>query len=54
VPCRPVDDVGTVINPLLVHGQIIGGMAQGAGQVLMEDIHFDPDTGQIMTGSFMD
>jgi aerobic carbon-monoxide dehydrogenase large subunit len=49
-----VDDVGTVINPLLVHGQIIGGVAQGAGQVLMEDIRFDPQTGQIITGSFMD
>src|SRR5262245_24121749 len=49
-----VDDVGTVINPLLVHGQIVGGGAQGAGQVLMEDIRFDSDTGQIMTGSFMD
>ncbi|HEY7297754.1 MAG TPA: xanthine dehydrogenase family protein molybdopterin-binding subunit [Xanthobacteraceae bacterium] len=49
-----VDDVGTVINPLLVHGQIVGGVAQGAGQVLMEDIRFDPQTGQIMTGSFMD
>jgi aerobic carbon-monoxide dehydrogenase large subunit len=48
-----VDDVGTVINPLLVHGQIVGGVAQGAGQVLMEDIQFDAD-GQIMTGSFMD
>src|SRR5499433_1910219 len=49
-----VDDVGTVINPLLVHGQIVGGVAQGAGQVLMEDIRFDPDSGEIMTGSFMD
>jgi carbon-monoxide dehydrogenase large subunit len=49
-----VDDVGTVINPLLVHGQIVGGVAQGAGQMLMEDIRFDPQTGQIMTGSFMD
>jgi carbon-monoxide dehydrogenase large subunit len=49
-----VDDVGTVINPLLVHGQITGGVAQGAGQVLMEDIHFDPDSGQLVTGSFMD
>src|SRR5207302_5603404 len=37
-----------------VHGQIVGGVAQGAGQVLMEDIRFDPDTGQIVTGSFMD
>jgi carbon-monoxide dehydrogenase large subunit len=49
-----VDDVGTVINPLLVHGQIVGGVAQGAGQVLMEDIRFDNESGQIMTGSFMD
>jgi len=43
-----------VINPLLVHGQIVGGVAQGAGQVLMEDIRFDPESGEIMTGSFMD
>jgi carbon-monoxide dehydrogenase large subunit len=49
-----VDDVGTVINPLLVHGQIIGGVAQGAGQILMEDIRFDPDSGQLVSGSFMD
>src|SRR5215468_10169749 len=49
-----VDDVGTVINPLLVHGQIVGGVAQGAGQILMEDIHFDPQSGQLVTGSFMD
>src|SRR5262249_59782411 len=48
-----VDDVGTMINPLLVHGQITGGVAQGAGQALMEDIHFD-ETGQLTTGSFMD
>ena len=49
-----VDDVGTVINPLLVHGQIIGGIAQGAGQILMEDIRFDPQSGQLISGSFMD
>jgi len=48
-----VDDVGTVINPLLLKGQIVGGVAQGVGQVLMEDIRFDQD-GQILTGSFMD
>ncbi len=48
-----VDDVGTVINPLLLHGQIDGGIAQGAGQILMEDIKFDAE-GQILTGSFMD
>ena len=49
-----VDDVGTVLNPLLVYGQITGGVAQGVGQILMEDIHFDPDSGQLTTGSFMD
>src|SRR5207237_8047253 len=49
-----VDDVGTVLNPLLLEGQIRGGIAQGAGQVLMENIHFDPASGQLVTGSFMD
>jgi len=48
-----VDDVGTVINPLLLHGQIDGGIAMGVGQILMEDIKFDAE-GQILTGSFMD
>ncbi len=48
-----VDDVGTVINPLLLHGQIDGGIAMGVGQILMEDIKFDTE-GQILTGSFMD
>ena len=48
-----VDDVGTVINPLLLHGQIDGGIAMGVGQILMEDIRFD-EQGQILTGSFMD
>jgi aerobic carbon-monoxide dehydrogenase large subunit len=48
-----VDDVGTVINPLLLHGQIDGGIAMGVGQILMEDIKFD-EQGQILTGSFMD
>jgi len=49
-----VDDVGTVLNPLLLKGQILGGIAQGLGQVLMEDIKFDSATGQLLTGSFMD
>jgi len=48
-----VDDVGTVLNPLIVQGQIQGGVAQGIGQILMEDIRFD-SAGQLMTGSFMD
>jgi carbon-monoxide dehydrogenase large subunit len=42
-----------MLNPLILHGQVHGGVAQGAGQVLMEDIHFDRD-GQLVTGSFMD
>ena len=49
-----VDDVGTVINPMLVKGQIMGGIAQGMGQVLMEDKAYDPQTGQVLSGSFMD
>ena len=48
-----VDDFGTVLNPLLLHGQVHGGIAQGAGQALMEDIHFDA-SGQLVTASFMD
>jgi len=48
-----VDDVGTVINPLLLKGQIMGGIAQGLGQVLMEDKSYD-EAGQVLTGSFMD
>ncbi len=48
-----VDDVGTVINPLLLHGQVDGGVAMGVGQILMENIKHD-DQGQILTGSFMD
>ena len=49
-----VDDVGTVINPLLLKGQIHGGVAQGLGQALMERIVFADDSGQLVTGSFMD
>jgi carbon-monoxide dehydrogenase large subunit len=48
-----IDDVGTVLNPLLLKGQIRGGVAQGVGQMLMEAIRFDGD-GQLLTGSFMD
>jgi len=48
-----VDDVGRVINPMLVKGQIHGGVAQGVGQVLLENIRFD-EHGQLLTGSFMD
>jgi carbon-monoxide dehydrogenase large subunit len=48
-----VDDVGTVINPMLLKGQIMGGIAQGLGQVLMEDKAYDM-AGQVLAGSFMD
>ncbi len=48
-----VDDVGTVVNPLLLKGQIHGGVAMGAGQVLSEAIRYD-DSGQILSASFMD
>jgi len=49
-----VDDIGTVINPLLAKGQIQGGVAQGAGQALSEDVVYDSDNGQLLTGSLMD
>ncbi|MBX9701934.1 MAG: xanthine dehydrogenase family protein molybdopterin-binding subunit [Acetobacteraceae bacterium] len=49
-----VDDVGTVINPLTLKGQIHGGVAQGVGQILMERVVHDPDSGQLLTASFMD
>jgi carbon-monoxide dehydrogenase large subunit len=48
------DDVGTVINPLTLKGQIHGGVAQGVGQALMEEIVYDAESGQLLTGSFMD
>jgi carbon-monoxide dehydrogenase large subunit len=49
-----VDDIGTVVNPLLARGQIQGGVAQGAGQALIEDMIYDRDSGQLVTGSLMD
>jgi carbon-monoxide dehydrogenase large subunit len=49
-----VDDVGTVINPLTLAGQIHGGVAQGMGQILMERVVYDPESGQLLTASFMD
>ena len=49
-----VDDIGTVINPLLAKGQIQGGVGQGAGQALLEDIVYDPESGQLLTGTLMD
>lgn len=48
------DDVGRVINPLIVEGQTHGGIAQGVGQALCEDIAYDDETGQLRGGSFLD
>ena len=48
-----VDDVGNVINPMIVDGQLHGGLAQGIGQALWEGAEYD-DTGQLITGSLMD
>jgi len=47
------NDFGTIVNPMLVEGQIHGGVAQGLGQVLMENAQYDAE-GQLLTGSFMD
>src|SRR5262249_54454994 len=49
-----VDDLGHVVNHVLVEGQVHGGVAQGAGQVFGEHAVYDPETGQLLTGSFMD
>jgi aerobic carbon-monoxide dehydrogenase large subunit len=49
-----VDDVGTIVNPLLAAGQIHGGVVQGIAQALYEEVSYDLDTGQLMTGSLLD
>ena len=49
-----VDDVGNVMNPLLLKGQILGGISQGVGQMLLEELRYDPETGDLLAGSFMD
>jgi carbon-monoxide dehydrogenase large subunit len=49
-----VDDYGALVNPLLAEGQVHGGLAQGVGQALMEEIRYDPDSGQLLTATFMD
>src|SRR6058998_30001 len=49
-----VDDFGTIINPMIVEGQVHGGLVQGIGQALMEQCVYDKDTGQLLTGSLMD
>lgn len=49
-----VDDVGLAVNPLILHGQAHGAVMQGVGQALLEEIHYDPDSAQLLTGSFLD
>ena len=49
-----VDDCGVIINPLLIRGQVHGAVAQGLGQALLERTAYDPDSGQLVSGSFMD
>ncbi|MDR3537156.1 MAG: xanthine dehydrogenase family protein molybdopterin-binding subunit [Acetobacteraceae bacterium] len=48
------DDVGRAINPLIVRGQVAGGVAQGYGQAVLERTAYDPESGQLLSGSFMD
>ena len=49
-----VDDFGNIVNPMIVEGQVHGGLAQGIGQALLEGCVYDPETGQLLTASFMD
>ena len=48
------DDFGKTVNPLIVRGQVAGGVAQGFGQAVMEHTVYDPSSGQLLSGSFMD
>ena len=49
-----VDDVGLAVNPMILHGQAHGAAAQGIGQALLENCYYDPASGQLLVGSFMD
>jgi carbon-monoxide dehydrogenase large subunit len=49
-----VDDAGQAINPMILHGQAHGGITQGIGQALLEQVAYAPESGQVLTGSFMD
>lgn len=49
-----VDDVGRAINPMIVEGQLHGGIVQGIGEAVLEELVYDPATGQLITGSFLD
>lgn len=54
VAMTAVDDFGNIVNPMIVEGQVHGGLAQGIGQALLEGCVYDPDSGQLLTGSYMD
>ncbi|TWT01660.1 xanthine dehydrogenase family protein molybdopterin-binding subunit [Reyranella sp. CPCC 100927] len=49
-----VDDFGNIVNPMVVEGQVHGGIAQGVGQALLENAVYDKDSGQLLSGSYMD
>jgi len=49
-----VDDFGNVVNPMIVEGQVHGGLAQGLGQAMLEGCAYDRESGQLLTGSYMD
>ncbi|HKD74743.1 MAG TPA: molybdopterin cofactor-binding domain-containing protein, partial [Ktedonobacterales bacterium] len=49
-----VDDVGRAVNPMIVHGQVHGGIVHGIGQALLEQVWYDHDSGQLLSGSLMD
>ena len=49
-----VDDIGLAVNPMIVDGQAHGAVAQGLGQALLELVHYDPESGQLLSGSYMD
>ena len=49
-----VDDFGNIVNPLIVEGQVHGGLAQGLGQAMLEGCVYDPESGQLLTGSYQD
>ena len=49
-----MDEAGIVVNPMLAEGQVHGGLAQGIGQALIENVAYDAGTGQLLSGTFMD
>ena len=49
-----VDDVGRAVNPMIVHGQVHGGITHGISQALLEQCWYDPQSGQLLSGSLMD